>query len=37
VEKDVIDGFTNKGSEIEEFAVDSMKSGFQKVSLSRVL
>lgn len=37
LEKDVVDGTSNKGSQIEEFAVDAMESGLEEIAFSGVL
>lgn len=36
LEKDVVDGTTDKGAQVEEFAIDAMKRGLQKITLSWV-
>ena len=36
LEEDVVDGTTDEGSKVEEATVDSMESGFEEVSLSRI-
>lgn len=37
LEKHIVDRAANKGSEVEEFAVDTVEGGLQKVALPRVL
>jgi hypothetical protein len=37
LEKDIVDRPTDEGAEIEEFAVNSMKSRLQEIALARVL
>ena len=36
VKEDIVDRTTNIGTEVEEFAIDSMESGFKEVSFTRV-
>jgi hypothetical protein len=36
LKKDVVDGATDKGAQIEEFAIDAVKGGLQKVTLAWV-
>jgi hypothetical protein len=36
LEEYIVDGATDKGAEVEELAVDSVKRRFEKVSFSRV-
>lgn len=36
LKEDVVDGSSDEGAEIEEFAVDSVECGFQKVSFSGI-
>ena len=37
LEKDVVDRPTDEGAEVEEFAINSMKSCLQEVALARIL
>lgn len=37
LEEDVVDGATNEGSQIEEFAVNSVESRLEEISLPRIL
>lgn len=37
LEKDVVDGASDKGTEVEEFAVDPVKGRLQEIALARIL
>jgi len=37
LEKDVVDGASDKGTQVEEFAVDPVKGRLQEIALARIL